>query len=79
MHHLLNVLQKLHETTIDDAEDLDLIMPVYNLIEYSSNYSETTGSLLFSSKDEPSDFNAGIAIVNDFTSFMFKAKLLESA
>ena len=79
MHHLLNVLQKLDETTIDDAEDLDLIMPVYNLIEYSSNYSETTGSLLFSSKDEASDFNAGIAIFNNFSSFMYKAKLLENA
>ena len=38
------------KTTIDDAEDLDLVMPMmpmYNLIEYSSNYSETTGSLWF--------------------------------
>ena len=79
MHHLLNVLQKLDETTIDEAEDLDLIMPVYNLIEYSSNYSETTGSLLFSSKDEASDFKACIAIFNNFNCFMYKAKLLENA
>ena len=34
-------------TTIDDAKDLDLVMPMYNLLEYSSNYSETTGSLWF--------------------------------
>ena len=48
MHHLLNVSQRttaIDGTAIDDAEDLDLVMPVYNLIEYSSNYSETTGSL----------------------------------
>ena len=32
-------------TTTDDAEVLGLVMPVYNRIEYSSNYSETTGSL----------------------------------
>ena len=38
-------------TTID-AEDLDLFLPMYNLIEYSSNHSETTGSLWFYSKDE---------------------------
>ena len=36
---------KIDGTTIDDAEDLDLVMPMYNLIEYSSNCSETTGSL----------------------------------
>ena len=33
--------------TIGDAEDLDLVMLMYNLIEYISNYSETTGSLWF--------------------------------
>ena len=48
------------DETIDDAEDLDLVMPVYNLIEYSSNYSGTTGSLWFYSKDEASSFNNNI-------------------
>ena len=42
---------------MDDAEDLDLVMPMFNLIEYSSNYSETTGSLWFYSKDEVTNFN----------------------
>ena len=36
---------KVDGTTIDDAEDLDLVMRMYNLIEYSSNYYETTESL----------------------------------
>ena len=36
----------------DDAEDLDLILPMYNLIICSSNYSDTAGSLWFYSKDE---------------------------
>ena len=36
---------KIDETTIDDAENLNLVMPMYNLIEYNWNYSETTGSL----------------------------------
>ena len=45
---------KIEEATIDDAEDLDLVMPI---IEYSSNYSETTGNLLLYSKDEESNFN----------------------
>ena len=43
-------------------------MPVYNLIEYSSNYSETTGSLWFYSKDEANNFNANIANDDDFKS-----------
>ena len=38
-------ITKIGGTTINDAEDLDLVMPMYNLIEYSSNYSETMGSL----------------------------------
>ena len=51
---------------------------MYNLIEYSSNYSETKGSLWFYSKDEGTDFNADVANTNDFKSFKYKAKLLEN-
>ena len=32
MHHLVNI----NGATVDDAEDLDLVMPMYNLVEYSS-------------------------------------------
>ena len=39
-------------TPLDDAENLDLTMAIYNLIEYSSNCSGTTGCLWFYSKDE---------------------------
>ena len=44
MHHLLNTecITKIDGATIDDAEDLDLVMPMHNLIEYSSSYSEAT-------------------------------------
>ena len=49
---------------------------MYNLIEYGSHYSETTGSLWFYSKDEGIDFNVDIANTNDFKSFKYKAKLL---
>ena len=71
-------ITQIDGTTIDDAEDLDLVMPMYNLIEYSSNYSETTGSLWFHSKDEAINFNADIANINNFKSFMYKAKLSET-
>ena len=52
-------------------------MPMYNLIEYIWNYSETTGSLWFYSKDEATDFNVDISNNNNnFKSFKYKAKLL---
>ena len=63
-------------TTIDDPEDLDLVMSMYNLIEYNSNYSETTGSLWFYSKDEATNFNAYIENTDDLKSFKYKAKLI---
>ena len=50
-------ITKINGTTIDHAEHLNLGMPMYNLIEYSSNYSETTGSLWFYSKDEATNLN----------------------
>ena len=69
-------ITKIDETTIDDAEDLDLVMSVYNLVQYSSNYSEATGSLWLYSKNEPADFNNNIADTDNFKSFKHKAKLL---
>ena len=67
---------KIDGTTIADVEDLDLVTSMHNLMKYSSNYSETTGSLWFYSKDEATDFNAYIANVNNFKSFKYKPKLL---
>ena len=51
---------------------------MYNLIEDSSNYFETTGSLWFYSKDKASNFMNNIENTNNFTSFKYKAKLLEN-
>ena len=70
-------ITKIDETTKDDAENLDLVLPIYNLIEYSSNYSKTTGSLWFYSKDEVNNFNNNIVNTNNFKSFKYKTKLFE--
>ena len=43
----IKCITKIDGTTIHNANDLDLVMTMYNLIEYSSNYSETTGNLWF--------------------------------
>ena len=46
---------KINHTVIDEQEFLDLVMPMYNLIEYSDNYAKTTGSLHNFHRDEPAD------------------------
>ena len=71
-----NCIIKIDETTTDDAEDLDLVTPMYNLLEYNSNYFDTTGILWFYSKDEATNVNADIANDNVFKSLNHKAKLL---
>ena len=36
---------KINGVKIDNAEDWDLVIPMYNLLEYSKNYRKTRGSL----------------------------------
>ena len=36
---------RINDTKIDNAKDIDIVIPMYTLIEYSDNYSETSGSL----------------------------------
>ena len=38
-------ISKINDTFIDDVEDIDIIMPMYILLEYRGNYSMTSGSL----------------------------------
>ena len=40
-----NCISKINNTEMDNAEYIDIVMPMYNLIEYSDNYSKTSGSL----------------------------------
>ena len=44
---------------IDTAENLDIIMPLFNFIEYSDNYSDTCEGLWQFERDESSVTNAG--------------------
>ena len=56
-----------------------LVKPVYNLLEYSSSYSDTAGNLWFYSKDEATNFNNAIAADDDtFKSFKYKTRLAGS-
>ena len=40
-----NCISKINNEQIDNAECIDIVMPMYNLIEYNDNYSKTSGSL----------------------------------
>ena len=52
---LINCISKINGIQIDNAEDLDVVMPMYNLIECSKNYRKTTGSLWNYYRDQPSN------------------------
>ena len=41
----INCISEINNTQIDNAKDVDIVMPIYKLIEYSDNYSKTPGSL----------------------------------
>ena len=49
----ISCISKIYNTLIDNAEDLDVLMPMYNLIEYSKNCRKTTGTLWNYYRDEP--------------------------
>ena len=48
-------ISKVNNTEIDNAQDIDMVIPMYNLMEYSDIYSKTSGSLWQYYKDEPND------------------------
>ena len=48
----INCVSEINSVKIDDVEDLDVVMPMYHLLEYSKNYKKTTGSLWNYYRDE---------------------------
>ena len=60
---------RINNRDIDNAQNTDIVMPMYNLIEYSVNYSRTSGSLWQYYKDDP-DNN-----LENSESFKFKLKI----
>ena len=69
-------MTKVDGTIIEDAEDLDLVMSMQNLLECIPNYSDTTVSLFFYSKDKETIFNADNADDNAFESFEYRTELM---
>ena len=58
-----NCISEINNMQTDNAEDIDIVMPMYNLIEYSDNYAKTTGSLWQYCKNIPARNNANNAII----------------
>ena len=48
-------ISRINNTDIDNAQDIDIVMPMYNMIEYSNNCSKKYGSLWQYYKDDPND------------------------
>ena len=46
-----------------NAQDFDIVMPMYNLFEYSDNYSKTSGSLWQYYKDDPNNKHNAVWII----------------
>ena len=51
----ISCTSKINSKLIENAEDLDIVMPIYNLLEYSKNYSKISGSLWNYYRDELAD------------------------
>ena len=66
----INCISEINNTQVDNAKDIDIVMPMYNLIEYSDNYAKTSGSLWQYLRDEPDDNN-----IEDSESFKSKIKI----
>ena len=75
----VSCITRINGELIEDADDLDIVMPMYNLLEYSKNYRETIGSLYNYYRDELSDdaddnnFD-NIKVINSNT-FKYKNKI----
>ena len=68
---------RINSTLVEDAQELDIIMPMYNLLYYSKNYRKTAGSLWNYYRDEP---NSGAQrninySIKDSQSFDYKASI----
>ena len=68
---------EINDEHVDTAENLDITMPMYNLIEYSDNYQDSSATPYQHKRDEPPEANAVADLtVNNSSSFKYKVSLL---
>ena len=66
---------EINETFVDETDFINITMPMYNLIEYSDNYSDTSGSLWNFKRDEIIN-NANVTNDDNAPSFKYRANLI---
>ena len=66
---------EINDEHVDTAENLDLVMPMYNLIEYSDNYQDSSATPYQYKRHAPPDNNVNLMADNS-TSFKYKVNLL---
>ena len=73
----IGCISRINGVLIDNAEDLDVVMTMYNFIEYSKNYRKATGSLWNYYRDEPNSGAEGNMNYSpkDSKSFDYKATI----
>ena len=71
----------INDQHVDNADDLDIVMPIYNLNEYSNNYSDTSGSLWQFKRYEQNMNNKSPVNVNtaDSSSFKYQSSFMETS
>ena len=68
---------EINDKHVDTAENLDIVMPIYNLIEYSDNYQDSSATLYQYKRDEPPEANTVADLTADNSdSLKYKIKLL---
>ena len=76
----VSCIRRINGELIEDADDLDIVTPMYNLLEYSKNYRKTIGSLYNCYRDELSDDaddnNFGNIKVVNSKAFKYKNKII---
>ena len=75
----ISCISKINGELIENAEDLDIAMPMYNFLEYSKNYRKTSGSLFNYCRDEPNSSTDNDNInysIRNFPSFNYKSSIM---
>ena len=71
------MLSQINNAQVDDTRDIDVVMPMYKLLEYSKIYFKTSGSLWQYHRDEPALNNNDVIIgflADNNNSILFKFK-----
>ena len=80
----ISCISKINDELVENAEDLDIVIPMYNFLEYSKNYEKTSGSLFNYYRDEPNkaeiaNDNGAINIsIRNSKSFDYKTEIIGS-